>query len=68
MRFLVAGSHDGVGLKWKNGMLHHLIGEELIFLYMQHFVAPTLDLRSCLQVRGLMHKTCFVSRKIKFEP
>ena len=35
-----------------NGMLRHLFGVAVIFISLQHSIAPALDLRPCLQAWG----------------
>ena len=37
----------------KNGMLRHALGGAVIFIYLQHFIAPALDLMPCLHARGM---------------
>ena len=38
--------------KMRNGMLRYSLGGEVIFISLQHFIAPALDLMPCLQARG----------------
>ena len=35
-----------------SGMLQHSLGREVIFLSLQNFISPALDLMPCLQARG----------------
>ena len=35
-----------------NGMIRHSLGGAVIFISLQHFIAPALDLMPCLQARG----------------
>ena len=34
----------------RNGMLHHSLGGAVIFISLQHFIAPSLKLMLCLSV------------------
>ena len=44
-------------------MLHHSLGGAVIFISLQHFIAPALDLMPCLQARG----TSECNKGIKFK-
>ena len=44
-------------------MLCHSIGREVIFVSLQHFIAPALDLIPCWQVQGM--RDC--NKGIKFQ-
>ena len=39
-----------------NGMLHHSLGGAVIFIPLKHFIAPTLDLMSCLKGQNTFSK------------
>ena len=51
-------------------MLHHLFGGAVIYLSLQNFIAPALDLMPCLQAQGT--RDCnkgikFIYRKLPFK-
>ena len=45
-------AQESSGEKIRNEMLYHTLGGGVILFSLQHFIAPALDLLSCLQARG----------------